>query len=112
MGIGNLQVVRQELIGYEPGPIDARNVPARLTGLRTIFNGFHHLERGRRPHDADARFAQHGSVGFARQVIEDLDRDRAGEQRVFGLVDDTHAALAERRFDPVLFEGSADHWNA
>lgn len=50
------------LIGYEPGPIDARNVPARLTGLRTIFNGFHHLE------PADARAVLHAAAA-ARQPI-------------------------------------------
>jgi hypothetical protein len=50
------------LIDYEPGPIDARHVPARLTGLRTIFNGFHHL----RP--ADARAVLHAAAA-ARQPI-------------------------------------------
>lgn len=50
------------LIDYEPGPIDARNVPARLTGLRTIFNGFHHLK------PADARAVLHAAAA-ARQPI-------------------------------------------
>jgi hypothetical protein len=38
------------LISFERQPVDARAVPARLTGLRTIFNGFHHF----RPDDARA----------------------------------------------------------
>jgi len=37
-------------IQFEREPVDARAVPARLTGLRTIFNGFHHF----RPEDARA----------------------------------------------------------
>jgi hypothetical protein len=31
-----------------PEPVDARNVPPQLRGVRTIFNGFHHF----RPHEA------------------------------------------------------------
>jgi hypothetical protein len=30
-------------ITFAPDPVDARAVPASLTGLRTIFNGFHHF---------------------------------------------------------------------
>ena len=37
-------------IDFEPRSVDARAVPASLTGLRTIFNGFHHLK----PPDASA----------------------------------------------------------
>jgi hypothetical protein len=33
---------------YEPDPVDARDVPSRLKGLRTIINAFHHF----RPDDA------------------------------------------------------------
>jgi hypothetical protein len=43
---------------------------------------------------------------------QDLDGDQSVEARIMGLVDHTHAALAELRFDPVLFEASADHRNA
>ena len=50
------------LIGYEREPVDARQVPSRLIGLRTIFNGFHHF----RP--ADARAVLHASAA-ARQPI-------------------------------------------
>lgn len=50
------------LIGFERRPVDATNVPSDLTGLRTIFNGFHHL----RP--ADARSVLHAAAA-ARQPI-------------------------------------------
>jgi hypothetical protein len=50
------------LISYEPEPVDARRVPPRLAGLRTIFNGFHHF----RP--ADARAVLHAAAQ-ARQPI-------------------------------------------
>jgi hypothetical protein len=50
------------LIGYERAAVDAREVPPRLTGLRTIFNGFHHF----RP--ADARAVLHAAAA-ARQPI-------------------------------------------
>ena len=50
------------LIDYEPEPVDARKVPARLAGLRTIFNGFHHLK------PADAQAVLHAAAA-ARQPI-------------------------------------------
>lgn len=53
-------------ITYERLPVDARHVPSHLTGLRTIFNGFHHL----RP--ADARAVLHAAA-FARQPIAILE---------------------------------------
>jgi hypothetical protein len=49
-------------IAFETRPVDARAVPADLTGLRTIFNGFHHL----RPEDA--RSVLHAAAA-ARQPI-------------------------------------------
>jgi hypothetical protein len=49
-------------ITYETRSVDARAVPPELTGLRTIFNGFHHL----RP--ADARSVLHAAAA-ARQPI-------------------------------------------
>jgi hypothetical protein len=54
------------LIDYEPEPVDARQVPARLTGLRTIFNGFHHLK------PAEARAVLHAAAA-ARQPIAILE---------------------------------------
>jgi len=54
------------LIDYEREPVDARQVPARLTGLRTIFNGFHHLK------PADARAVLHAAAA-ARQPIAILE---------------------------------------
>ena len=47
---------------FSTEPVDARAVPASLTGLRTIFNGFHHL----RPEDA--RSVLHAAAA-ARQPI-------------------------------------------
>jgi hypothetical protein len=49
-------------IDFATRPIDARQVPAEMTGLRTIFNGFHHL----RP--PDARAVLHAAAA-ARQPI-------------------------------------------
>lgn len=49
-------------IGYETSPVDARNVPAALAGLRTLFNAFHHLTPG------DARAVLHAAAR-ARQPI-------------------------------------------
>lgn len=49
-------------IGYETSAVDARNVPSTLTGLRTLFNAFHHL----RP--PDARAVLHAAAR-ARQPI-------------------------------------------
>ncbi len=43
-------------------PVDARRVPPQLTGLRTIFNGFHHLAPD------DARLVLHAAAA-ARQPI-------------------------------------------
>ena len=50
------------LIGYERSPVDARRVPARLAGLRTIFNGFHHF----RP--ADARQVLHAAAAAGQPI--------------------------------------------
>ena len=49
-------------IDFEPRPVDARAVPASLPGLRTIFNGFHHLK------PADASAVLHAAAA-ARQPI-------------------------------------------
>jgi hypothetical protein len=49
-------------IDFERESVDARRVPPRLAGLRTIFNGFHHF----RP--ADARAVLHAAAA-ARQPI-------------------------------------------
>jgi len=49
-------------IDFERTSVDARSVPSRLTGLRTIFNGFHHLK------PADARAVLHAAAA-ARQPI-------------------------------------------
>lgn len=49
-------------IGYERSPVDARAVPSALTGLRTLFNAFHHLT------PEDARSVLHAAAA-ARQPI-------------------------------------------
>ena len=49
-------------ITFETRPVDARKVPADLGGLRTIFNGFHHLK------PEDARSVLHAAAS-ARQPI-------------------------------------------
>jgi len=38
-----LAALYPEGISYRPGAIDAANVPRELTGLRTVFNAFHHF---------------------------------------------------------------------
>jgi len=50
------------LVTCEPQPVDARRVPAHLTGLRTLFNGFHHLK------PAEAKAVLHAAAA-ARQPI-------------------------------------------
>lgn len=50
------------LVRYERDPIDARRVPPRLAGLRTIFNAFHHL----RP--ADARAVLHAAAADRQPI--------------------------------------------
>ena len=40
-------------VAFHPAPVDATNVPAELTGLRTMFSAFHHL----RPEQARAVLA-------------------------------------------------------
>lgn len=49
-------------IGFQATPIDARQVPPELPGVRTIFNGFHHLK------PEDARSVLHAAAA-ARQPI-------------------------------------------
>jgi hypothetical protein len=50
------------LVGFERASIDARRVPPRLAGLRTIFNAFHHL----RP--ADARAVLHAAAAAGQPI--------------------------------------------
>jgi hypothetical protein len=60
----------QGRIAFEPASIDARDVPARLSGLRTIFNGFHHL----RPEDARAVLHAAASARQPIAIFEVSDR--------------------------------------
>jgi hypothetical protein len=50
------------LITFAREPIDARAVPPGLAGLRTIFNGFHHLE------PADARAVLHAAAAAGQPI--------------------------------------------
>ena len=56
-------------IGYVRTPVDARAVPRELTGLRTLFNGFHHF----RPDAAKAIVAD---AARARQPIAIFEASR------------------------------------
>src|SRR5215831_9947905 len=49
-------------IAFSAEPVDARAVPASLTGLRTLFNAFHHLA------PEDARSVLHAAAA-ARQLV-------------------------------------------
>jgi hypothetical protein len=55
---------------YEHEPVDARAVPSRLSGLRTMFDGFHHL----RPDDARAVLADAHHAGAPIVVAEATNR--------------------------------------
>jgi hypothetical protein len=57
-------------ITFEPGPVDARRVPAALRGLRTIFNGFHHLK----PSDARSVLHAAAEAGQPIAIFEVSDR--------------------------------------
>jgi hypothetical protein len=50
------------LISFETEPVDARAVPASLPGLRTIFNGFHHLK------PADAAAVLHAAAAACQPI--------------------------------------------
>lgn len=56
----------QGAIGYEPGPIDATDVPARFTATRTIFSAFHHF----RPDQARAILADAARKRVAIGIFE------------------------------------------
>jgi len=58
------------LIDFESEPVDARAVPAGLTGLRTIFNGFHHLK----PDDATAVLHAAAAAGQPIAIFEVSER--------------------------------------
>jgi hypothetical protein len=55
---------------YELEPVDARAVPPRLSGLRTMFDGFHHL----RPDDARAVLADAHRAGAPIVIAEVVSR--------------------------------------
>lgn len=53
-------------ITYRPEPVDATQVPAELTGFRTIFSAFHHL----RPNQARAALADAAAKGQGIAVFD------------------------------------------
>ena len=57
-------------VGFVAEPVDARAVPAGLTGLRTLFNAFHHF----RPSDAIAVLRDAAQAGQPIGVFEVPDR--------------------------------------
>lgn len=58
------------LIEYRQDPVDAREVPAELTGLRTLFSGLHHF----RPEEARAVLADSVGAGQPIAVFEIAER--------------------------------------
>jgi hypothetical protein len=71
-------------IGFETSPVDARHVPPGLSGLRTIFNGFHHFT------PEDARAVLHAAAA-ARQPIA-----------IFEISDRTWPTLLSMLLTPLL----------
>ena len=63
-------------IGFEPQPVDAMNVPARLRGFRTLFAAFHHF----RPRNARAILSDAAGRGQSIAIFE------ATERRIPGLL--------------------------
>jgi len=57
---------------YVDEPVDARRVPGRLRGVRTLFNGLHHF----RPEDARAILRDAVAQGQPIAVFEMLQRNR------------------------------------
>lgn len=58
-------------IGWETSPVDATAVPPHLTGLRTIFNAFHHF----RPDAARAILADAAHAGRPIAIFELVSRE-------------------------------------
>jgi hypothetical protein len=71
------------LITFVDDPVDARAVPEALSGLRTIFNGFHHLT------PEDARAVLHAAAAARRPIA------------VFEVSDRTVRALASVLLTPI-----------
>ena len=54
------------MIAFVAQPVDARAVPRELTGLRTVFNGFHHFK----PDDAAAILSDAANAGQPIAIFE------------------------------------------
>src|SRR5260370_28011381 len=78
-GLERVQKLSRGAITYHAEPVDATKVPAEMTGLRTMFQAFHHL----RPEDAPAALA-----------------DAAGEKQPIALFDGSRPSL--RIWPPLL----------
>jgi hypothetical protein len=66
----NLRAFRRTGLRYETGSVDARAVPARLSGIRTMFDAFHHL----RSDDARAVLADAHRAGAPIVVADATNR--------------------------------------
>jgi hypothetical protein len=78
-------------ITFDAEPVDARAVPESLPGLRTIFNGFHHLKPG------DARAVLHAAAD-AGQPIAIFEVSERRLKTVFGILLVPFAVLATTPF--------------
>ncbi len=61
-------------VSYHPDPVDAARVPAALVGVRTVFEGFHHLDRP----VAQALVADAVSAGAPLVIVEVTERSAWG----------------------------------
>jgi len=68
-------------LDFEPEPVDARRVPERLRGVRTLFNAFHHF----RPYEARAILADAAAQGAPILVVESVDRSVTGVLKTLGI---------------------------
>ena len=60
------KTLRGGALTYHPEPVDAVKVPAEMTGLRTMFQAFHHL----RPDQARAALADAAAKGQGVAVFD------------------------------------------
>jgi hypothetical protein len=70
-GLERMRILSQGTIAYHPEPVDATQVPVKLTGFRTMFQAFHHL----RPAQAHAALV---SAAAQKEGIAIFDGTRPG----------------------------------
>jgi hypothetical protein len=73
------RIAGSEHVRAEPAPVDARSIPRHLSGVRTLFDSFHHF----RPEDARAILADARKSHAGILVVEGTERSVKG---VVGLV--------------------------